>query len=202
VGIIVIKLLPKGDLVLIINGIHTPILDFFFKNITFLGDGKFYAVFVFALLFVDYFYLILSLVCILFTTIIVQYMKLVLFHNEYRPLEFFKYKPELSYHLVSDIEISYFNSFPSGHTTTGFVMCTLIIILLAQKLQKLNPMIQVAIFLIAFLIGISRIYLLQHFFVDTYAGTFIGVAIVISCWYLLQNIRPIAKLESKSFIKK
>jgi len=42
-------------------------------------------------------------------------------------------------------------------------------------------------FLMAFLVSISRIYLLQHFFVDTYFGAIIGVVTTLICYHLFER---------------
>ncbi len=63
-------------------------------------------------------------------------------------------------------------SFPSGHTMSAFALYTLLIFLLpSQKRYALS------LFTIALLVGVSRIYLVQHFPPDVYAGGIIGVAL-------------------------
>ena len=58
-------------------------------------------------------------------------------------------------------------SFPSGHTAAAFVMATL--------LAYFVPMLTIVVFLWAFLVGFSRIYLGVHYPTDTLAGMILGV---------------------------
>jgi undecaprenyl-diphosphatase len=58
-------------------------------------------------------------------------------------------------------------SFPSGHTAAAFVMATL--------LAYFFPLLTIVIFLWAFLVGFSRIYLGVHYPSDILAGIILGV---------------------------
>jgi undecaprenyl-diphosphatase len=58
-------------------------------------------------------------------------------------------------------------SFPSGHTAAAFVMATLI--------AYFFPLLTTVVFLWAFLVGFSRIYLGVHYPSDTLAGMILGV---------------------------
>ena len=84
-----------------------------------------------------------------------------------------------------------FHSFPSGHTAVAFgLFCLLALI-------SSNKMIGVVCFFIALFVAFSRVYLSQHFFLDIYIGSLIGVvATVLS--YLYINGSP--KVNSKSWI--
>jgi membrane-associated phospholipid phosphatase len=64
-----------------------------------------------------------------------------------------------------------FFSFPSGHSAGAFSLFFMISLILSGKRKFLG----VFLFLLAMLTGYSRIYLGQHFPVDVYAGSIIGV---------------------------
>ena len=74
-------------------------------------------------------------------------------------------------HLVSGVEIHYLQSFPSGHTMTAFALACFVAIVLKQT--KLS----VFCLFLAILVGISRIYLFQHFPIDVFSGSILGVAV-------------------------
>ncbi|MBK9014941.1 MAG: phosphatase PAP2 family protein [Saprospiraceae bacterium] len=68
-------------------------------------------------------------------------------------------------------------SFPSGHTMSAFALYTLLILLLPSKKRY-----ALLLFTIAFLVGVSRIYLVQHFPPDVYAGGIIGAALAMAIY--------------------
>jgi len=61
------------------------------------------------------------------------------------------------------------SSFPSGHTISAFALFGLLALLISKK-----KWMGVLILLIAIIVGISRVYLIHHFFIDIYAGSIIG----------------------------
>ncbi len=91
------------------------------------------------------------------------------FGAEVRPSVFFEGKANL--HFVTGLQILKYNSFPSGHTSGAFGLLSMLAFLINNKRWS------IAFFFLALLIGISRVYLLQHFFRDVYAGSFVGVAV-------------------------
>jgi membrane-associated phospholipid phosphatase len=62
------------------------------------------------------------------------------------------------------------NSYPSGHTMSAFALFSLVAFWMRNK-----TWVAVLLFLAAALVGISRIYLVQHFLRDVWAGSMIGV---------------------------
>lgn len=71
-------------------------------------------------------------------------------------------------------------SFPSGHSISAFAMAGIMIMLL-----KPSPAVTILIFAIAILAAVSRVYLVQHFWPDVYAGAAVGtlIAIVIAGFF-------------------
>lgn len=92
---------------------------------------------------------------------------------------------------VENIHFATRNSFPSGHTTAAMAMCSTFALLSTKPWHK-------TFFLILGLaVGYSRIYLSQHFFVDVYVGSMIGVGTAFVCYLLLQRWN--VKLSKKLF---
>lgn len=158
---------------LVINSFNNYFLDTFFKYFTHVGDGVFIILLSILLLFYrkGYSFLIVSSYAI--TSLIIQFIKRGLFYGSPRPLRFFEFSYYL--HYVEGVEMADINSFPSGHSATAF---TLFICLAA--LTK-NKMWQFMYFLLAILVAYSRMYLSQHFLIDVYAGSMIGLFMGFLC---------------------
>ncbi len=66
------------------------------------------------------------------------------------------------------------SSFPSGHTMSAFALFGLLALLIPKK-----KAIGLLILLLAIIVGISRVYLIHHFFIDIYAGSIIGTLLAL-----------------------
>lgn len=107
-----------------------------------------------------------------------QIMKHLVFGQTPRPARYFGEIKPYVLHYVEGVDMNYVNSMPSGHTTAAFAMC-LSIAFVYKKRQ-----VDSAMFILALFMGVSRIYLSQHFLEDVYVGSLVGVlsAIVIASW--------------------
>lgn len=181
----------KEDIFLAINHSHFDLADVFFYTITHLGSGIFYVVIIVCLLFVKYRYALIAAIGFVIISLIIQIMKHLIFSNILRPAKYFEGIEDI--YIVSGLELYSFNSFPSGHTADAFgLFCLLALI-------SSNRMLGVVYFFIALLVAFSRVYLSQHFFLDIYFGSLIGViATVLSYLY----VNGSSKLNSKSWIDK
>jgi membrane-associated phospholipid phosphatase len=74
------------------------------------------------------------------------------------------------------------SSFPSGHTSAAFALWSL----LAFQFSK-YPRLQIVCFLTAFFVGVSRVYLVQHFPPDTLLGSAIGLATALCVEYFFEK---------------
>jgi len=156
----------KGEMVLLLNGGNTAFWDTFFKYVTFLGDGIFYGVVILIFLFWRYTHALMFGIGLLTTTIFAQGLKNTLFAGSPRPRAFFNDDSLL--HFVEGVTVHAYNSFPSGHSTSAFsVFCLL-------ALWAKNPIWGFLLVFLGVLATLSRIYLAQHFFVDTYTGAVFG----------------------------
>lgn len=180
VGALLLIFFKKGEFELWINQQHNSFFDFIFYYITFLGDGLFSIIF--ALVIVIYRWKIGVLVGITFAIsgLLSLFFKQIVFPNAPRPAAFFdELKINSIYYLLSkQTEINYSNSFPSGHTTTAFAF--FVVLCLWEKTEKYTI---IWIFL-AFLVALSRVYLVQHFWIDTYFGALLGVFVSVLVYLL------------------
>ncbi|MEZ4961610.1 MAG: phosphatase PAP2 family protein [Saprospiraceae bacterium] len=172
--------LQKGDDILFFNVYRKPLPNYCFRFATKMGEPPVYLLFGIAGLFYKFRYSLL----IALTGFIVLGVSFGLktFFAMDRPVAFFdKLKRIAEVTLVEGVDIhSGPTSFPSGHTMSAFAIYSLLIFLLPKK-----TVIAVSLFLTALLVGISRVFLVQHFWEDVYAGALIGSALAIVI-YLVQ----------------
>ncbi|MCO5250248.1 MAG: phosphatase PAP2 family protein [Candidatus Kapabacteria bacterium] len=165
----------KGQCVLMINSYHNHIYDQIFIYFTEAGDGKYFAIVLLIAGVIGLRYMFFGLAAYLTAGIVVQILKALI--DSPRPKGFFIGVTELS--LVPGIDVHSWNSMPSGHTATGFVIFLFFALLIKDKRWS------GIMFVLALMVGISRIYLVQHFFVDVYFGSIIGVLATLLIYSIL-----------------
>lgn len=179
IGMILNVVLDQRHLFFTIN---TPLLanlqDPFMFYYTLIGDGIFALTVCLAMGLIKRRYFFMGAASFLLQGLLVQIGKQVLFVHRQRPWAMFK---EEHIHLVKDFIPYSNNSFPSGHTATAFALFALIAFLLPLK------RFGILLFFLAFLVGYSRIYLAQHFFIDTYVGAILGVFSSVVAWLVFTN---------------
>lgn len=187
-GLLIIFNVRKGSDVVWFNQFHQPFADFFFKYITHLGDGLFciFLSLIF-LLFQKYKNALLIFFTFALSGLLSQFFKKIIFPDMLRPIAYLGEQAKLK--LVEGVEVYTNNSFPSGHTATAFatfLMLTLII--------KKNSWGFIFFFL-ALLVAISRVYLVQHFFIDVYAGAWLGTTSTLFVYYWGKQWEKRKKIE-------
>ncbi|MFZ6663103.1 phosphatase PAP2 family protein [Peijinzhouia sedimentorum] len=183
---IVLIMNDKGAIELWINERHHPFFDQFFKYWTYLGDGRLYAVLGIIFLCYRYSWLLLTLAVILIQTLLIQIPKRIIF-DDLRPSLYFE---GMNLHFVEGVKIYGYNAFPSGHTATGFAIFALLFFLF-QKATKWHLFFGIA----AGLVGLSRVYLMLHFFEDTLMGGILGVMSVLIAYYFFSFLLEKPKLQ-------
>lgn len=180
VGIaIVLILFSKAELHLYLNKLHNPFLDSFFFYVTQLGHGLFVMFVVVILLFFRYRYALGVFITFALSGIIAQLIKHIA--NVPRPVKYFEHIADL--HLVEGVKMLTSHSFPSGHAASAFALCLSLAIMLKNRVW------QVLMFLLAMTIAYSRVYLSQHFMVDIWVGSAIGILVGAFYWYLDQKLQ-------------
>ncbi|WP_405605973.1 phosphatase PAP2 family protein [Polaribacter sp. Asnod1-A03] len=163
-----VVLFNKFTLHLKINQFHSSFFDVLFKYSTFLGDGVLFAILGVTFFFIKRKMTYVFLVSGVLTLLITHLLKKIIFKGILRPAGALG---EESLHLIDGVKMAMMNSFPSGHTTTAFAIFT-ILCLYFSKCKSQYLWISLAI-----IAGFSRVYLSQHFLVDIFVGSFIGVLI-------------------------
>jgi membrane-associated phospholipid phosphatase len=176
-GGVLIIMFEKGDEILYFNQVHTRFFDEFFKWVTRLAEAPAYLLVLLFVFFYSYGKGLLLGINLLLTGGAVQFLKHVVFPDVNRPALVFQHKTILNF--VEGVDVFHYHSFPSGHTAIGFAVCFLL------SLFVRNSALKVFLFFIALLVGISRVYLLQHFFRDIYVGSLLGIVITTLIWLLI-----------------
>lgn len=176
----VLVVLHQGDDILFFNQHRTIFSDFFFRFFTKLGEVYVYLPVLLLLLFYRYRYAV-SVPLLGITVLTLSFGFKSLFAHD-RPLAFFRKLGQLDQlQFIEGVRVNGgATSFPSGHTMSAFAIFAFMAFCLPQK-----KWMGAALFLVAMLVGFSRIYLIQHFFEDVYFGAILGV-LVAMIWYWLQ----------------
>jgi membrane-associated phospholipid phosphatase len=183
-----------GDVVLWINARHTVQGDFFFKYWTYLGDGLILGLVALYFLFTHLFRFYFMLLAVALQTAFVHVFKQWLYAGEPRPKTFFEDQLD-QLNFVDGVTVRGYDSFPSGHTATAFTLA-MVLIWISRNLYW-----RFVLFVAAVLVGISRIYILQHFARDVFFGSIFGILAVLLSWQILRKQAWNPRL-SKGLIKR
>ncbi len=188
-GTLYVLSFERSHSVLLLNNYHFPVLDVLAKYGTHLGDGLIAPIAIAILLFVRYYDAAWLALAFIIQSIVVRILKQLVFSDLPRPKSFFEGKVALNF--VEGVEVHSWQSMPSGHTATAFViMCIL-------AFQKNNPLWHAFLCCTAIFAGLTRVYLFQHFFNDVYIGSIIGFLSVILASYVLNNYMNYPALQNR-----
>lgn len=182
-GLIIQLVSTKSDIILYFNSNQNDYLDRLFIFMTEIGDGTYFGIALIFALLVKVRYTLLGLVTYLASGAVVQILKKYIF-DEPRPKLYFEGKVALNY--INGVDVHLYNSFPSGHAVSGFT------IFLFLSIITKNKKYGIIYFVLALLVALSRVYLLQHFFLDIYFGSLIGFVCTIYIYNIIENSQSIA----------
>lgn len=168
VSILLISIYNKYNLHLLLNEYNSPFFDVFFKYATHLGDGVLFGILFLIFFFVERKVAYAFAIGGLITLLITHFLKRIVFNDIPRPAGFFGVE---NLHIVDGVKMAFWNSFPSGHTTAAFTIFT-ILCLCTNKCKSQYVWITLAL-----IAGVSRVYLSQHYWLDIFIGSFIGIFI-------------------------
>jgi membrane-associated phospholipid phosphatase len=112
--------------------------------------------------------------------ILAQFFKRIIFPEVVRPVKYFGTTQEL--YLVDGVKMHTAYSFPSGHAATIFAICLCLAVFSKNKLVKF------LLFLFAFIVAYSRVYLSQHFVNDIFGGSLLGCIVVLAMYQFFMRI--------------
>lgn len=178
IGSITLCFFEKGEFLMSLTHNRTSFLDFFFVYTTQLSEEYVYILLILVFLFVRYRYSIIITLTALTSLLVSLGLKQFFAHP--RPKSYFwglSRLEDISYVPGVYVNVGW-TSFPSGHTMSAFALYGLLALIVKDKRWSF-------VFLaIAILVGISRIYLSQHFLQDVLAGAFVGTLIALLVYYL------------------
>ncbi len=181
VGGIILTLITRGNDILFFNAYRSPIANNFFRFSTQLGEPPVYVVIgILALAYKFRYALLIALTG--FIVLGVSHGLKMYFAID-RPAAFFQKVQRIAeITMVDGVNVhTGATSFPSGHSMSAFAIYSLLIFLLPKRKR-----ITLVLFSLALLVGISRVFLVQHFWPDVYVGALIGAALAILI-FLVQN---------------
>ena len=180
---IVLFLMPKAELHLALCQPHTRFLDALVPVFTNLVDWLPYVTVV-LLLFYRAGWATFLASNLLLSTLIAQPIKHIV--HAPRPLTWFaENMPDIILPLIEGVKMNLWLSFPSGHTTTFFVLFFSISIILCTENIRGKNILSLLCFLLATFGAYTRIYLSQHFALDVFAGILIASFTTILLYYFL-----------------
>ncbi len=182
-GIVLLASINQGDVILFFSNNRSEAGDLFFSYFTRMGEEWLYILAITGLLFVRFRYVVM-VPFVALTVLLVSFSTKSYFAHD-RPSIFFK-KAQLfdQINLVEGITLlNGPTSFPSGHTMSAFAMYGLLALIVKDK--RISALL---LFFAALLVGISRMYLVQHFLKDVVTGAVLGTSLAILAYYLQSRI--------------
>ncbi len=184
IGGFLITDIEKGDLVFYFSARRTNFLDQLFKYGTLLGEFIGYIAVFLILLAYRLRYALGTMLLGIGAMVLSKVLKGI--WKSPRPLAYFSElgrQGELTF--VEGVEVHEWFSFPSGHTIGAFALFSYLAFLLPRKSWK-----GTLCFALALLVGVSRIYLVQHFAVDVYFGAVFGVGLGVFIFGVATKFQP------------
>lgn len=175
--------ISKQNSLLYVNGLHTSFYDEFFKQVTWLGEGFMISCCLLVLLFVRVRWFFTFLIALVLHLLFINVNKHFFFDDVLRPMGYFSsINKEHFLHVAEGVRLHSHHSFPSGHTT-GATFAAFFIALVFN-----NRWMTISMAVLGLLVGISRVYLAQHFVVDIFFGYFFGSLSSLTAIYVINKI--------------
>jgi len=171
----------KGDVVLMLNKIHSSFWNIVFTKFSSIGNALSIFFFLFIVLWrFELKYLYFFVLAFFLESLIVVVCKNLIFNDLSRPYLFFKAQGVLEQiNFVEGVKVSKRRSFPSGHTAYSFCMALFFALKFNQKY------VSIILAICAAFVAAARMYLVQHFFIDVFAGAFVGISMTSLAYYIV-----------------
>lgn len=195
IALVILLCFDKASIHLWFNQFHCGFCDWFFKMVTFGGDGIFVTIVAVFLLLKKIRYSMFIGLGGIFTLVLINFLKRIVFSDYLRPSAYFqRMEPEVIIRLVPEYNVHSLYSFPSGHTAAGFMLFLSLAIIFKKS------WVSFLFLMAALLVGYSRIYLSQHFFVDVYFGSLAGILCCLMAYTILFHKKLSASWLDRSLL--
>lgn len=182
---IILLTTSKADSFFWVNSNNSKLLDHIFFYWTSLGNGIIYLILIILfLVFLPVKYALMVIIAALLQTFFSSSLKELIFTDSYRPIKLLSDMVD-NIHIVDNVDMHEYHSFPSGHTASAFTAYTLIALVFSRKFTSL------LFFIIAAGVAYSRVYLAQHFVIDVWAGSIIGVFSATTIYWWVINSKSV-----------
>ncbi len=188
---VALAMYPRQEIHLALNGFYGQTADVLMPWLTMVADGITITVFILLMLAWNRRYAVATGVAVIVASGITQLLKHTIYYGEPRPKLFFESIP-IPLRLVPNFENDLYDTFPSGHTTAAFAF----FFCLALAVEK--PYLKTLIFLLALLMGYTRIYLSEHFLGDVVGGAVIGTGVSLAVMTIVFHKKWV-KLEGVNY---
>lgn len=141
------------------------------------------------LLFVRYSLFIMTILSVSVATLLANLIKTLT--NLPRPLHVYEHINNFTINFVQGVEVHRFMSFPSGHTAAAFAMLFFFLFLSKNTFHRLG------ILTLSILVGISRVYLFQHFTQDILFASILGLFVALTFAFIFIHFNWYFQLEKK-----
>lgn len=173
----------KGDESIYFSQHRSDFANFFFRFCTHIGEPYVYIAAAGLLALVQYRHAISIFVLSALVLVFAESLKRLFAHP--RPLTYFEevlHQPQSISLVLSreEMNISWTSSFPSGHTTSAFAFYGFLALIAP------NHFLRVLCVITATLVGLSRVYLIQHFLEDITAGAITGTVVALITYAIHQ----------------
>lgn len=171
---------PYGDEILLLNGLRYEPFNSIFRFMTMLGEVQAFVVAGLLALFWRFRFTMLIALSGLTTIPVVYFIKEAFGAD--RPITFFRNRGLADFVVtVPDVELNMGQtSFPSGHTMAAFALFTMLTLISIDSNRRWGLLFAV----LAVLVGVSRVFLVQHFLADILAGALLGIAVSCLIWQI------------------
>ena len=170
--------------------VGNPFFDQFFAYITHLGDGLFAVLIAIVFLFKNVRVSLYILLSYAGAGVVSFILKHFVYYEIYRPHFVFQYYVREHIELIDGVDVVAFHSFPSGHSLSAFALFFCLLFVSKSHFSK------TACFILAFLAAYSRVHLSQHWLIDVYAGSIIGVCFSVLLYVLFYSSNKWVQLNT------
>ena len=175
---------PYGYEILYLNFIRHEPFNTVFQFLTLLGEVYAYLIAGVAALFWRYRFALMIALAGLITLPTVYFIKESFAAD--RPITFFRNRGLVDLLVtVPGVDLNAGQtSFPSGHTMAAFALFSMLTLIVGEKYRRWGLLFA----LLAILVGVSRVFLVQHFLADILAGAILGLFVSWFVWQIDKTI--------------